>query len=88
MPRTRTQRISIGLSKTTLDLVDEIAESFDDPVARGEVVDLAIGYAAEHGFNEWLEENFATGEDPEEESEEEDSEEEEPEGDGDEKEAE
>lgn len=46
---------------TTLDAIDRVAETFEDDVSRGEVVDLLAAFASEDdsGFPEWLAETFS-----------------------------
>jgi hypothetical protein len=65
MAQVKTVRVNLGLEMTTLDAIDQIAQSFEDDVSRGEVVDLLAAYAAEDdsGFPEWLAETFSDQDD-------------------------
>lgn len=42
--RAKAVRTAVTLERGTLDAIDEIADSFEDIVSRGEIVDMAFDY--------------------------------------------
>lgn len=65
MAKSKTQRISVGLDRETVDIIDDIADGFEDFVSRGEVIDIIVEWASENGLDDAIDELYAEDEEEE-----------------------
>ena len=65
MARQKSIRTSVTLDRETADIIDEIADGFEDFVSRGEVIDLIVEWASDNGLDDAIEELYAENEEEE-----------------------
>lgn len=59
MARQKSIRTSVSLDRETVDIIDEIADGFEDFVSRGEAIDIIVGWASDNGLDKAIEELYA-----------------------------
>lgn len=58
MVREKSLKTTLTLERETIKTLDGIAESFEDYVSRGELIDLIVTWAMDSGFEGFLDKTF------------------------------